>query len=385
MTATSAPNATKEPVATSTAFASSLSLLAPPFDDPAAWGALDEAACALLVGCGSATLGVGGTALAAADAGAAGFALAAAPLEGASGDDRPHPRTSMLVDSTKRRIYPRLRVAFDPSCVGFVTEPASFSYDGDTLALYALGIGATRDELDHLYEGRGPKAFPTFAVIPAQPSVFACLERTGGDFESVVHGAQSVRVVRPFPSQGKVETTATISGLYDLKRLVSCVVRTETRLAGELLAETEWTIFYRTGGGFGGAPPPKRSEPKIPDTAPDAEVVQKTSPEQALLYRLSGDKNPLHADPDLAAKVGFADGPILHGLCTYGFAFRAGVGAFASGDASRVVRYDAQFKKPVWPGDTLTTSFHRVEDRRIVLASKARDTVVMTGFLDLSA
>lgn len=299
--------------------------------------------------------------------------------------EAPQAASRVLVDTMSRRIYPRPAVAFDPTCVGFVTEPLSFSYDGDTLALYALGIGATRDELDFVYEGRGPRAFPTFAVIPAQPAVFACLGRTGGDFESVVHGAQSVRVLRAFPPQGTVETRATLAGLYDLKRLVQCVVRTESRVAGELVAETEWSILYRTGGGFGGVLPPKRTEPKPADgVLPDAEVVQETRPEQALLYRLSGDKNPLHADPALAAKVGFTDGPILHGLCTYGFAMRAIVRAFADGEPSRILRYDAQFKKPVWPGDVFHHALYREADGRGLIVTRARDVVVMTGSFELA-
>ncbi len=274
-------------------------------------------------------------------------------------------------------------MALDPSCLGFETEPISFSYDPKALALYALGIGAKRDELDLLYEGRGPRVFPTFAVVPAMAATNLCLARTGGDFATVVHGAQSVRVHALPPPEGTLTTVGRLRAVYDLKKFARVVVATETRLPdGRLAFETEWAIIYRGAGGFGGPRPPPDEAPSVPKDRPaDATVREATLPEQALLYRLSGDLNPLHADPAFAASVGFAEGPILHGLCTYGFAARAVVRAGLGGDAAKLRRFDAQFRRPVWPGDTLVTELWREGDGKIIVRTLAegRPDPVLTG------
>jgi acyl dehydratase len=274
-------------------------------------------------------------------------------------------------------------MALDPTSLNFETEPLAFSYDPKTLALYALGIGAKRDELDLLYEGRGPRVFPTFAVVPAMPAVNLCLARTGGNFAMVVHGAQSVRVHELPPPEGTLSTVARLRALYDLKKFAQAVVATETRLAdGRLAFETEWNIVYRGEGNFGGPRPPASEAPSIPKDRPaDATVDEATLPEQALLYRLSGDLNPLHADPAFAASVGFEAGPILHGLCTYGFAARAVVRGALGGDASKLRRFDAQFRRPVWPGDTLVTELFRAENNTVLVRTlaKGRPDPVLTG------
>lgn len=273
-------------------------------------------------------------------------------------------------------------MALDLSTIGYETRPHALAFDFRTLATYALGVGAKRDELDYLYEGRGPKVFATFAVVPTAPAVFECLNATGADFEMVVHGAQSVTIHRDPSPSATLSTRATVKAVHDLKRLAQIAIVTETHEEGVLVAETEWSIIVRNGGGFGGSPPKKRDEPKVPQDRPaDFVITEATSPEQALLYRLSGDKNPLHADPELAARVGFAAGPLLHGLCTYGFALRAFQRACPG---RRVRRIDAKFQKPVWPGETLATSGFELDDGRTVFTTKVveRAETVMTGWLD---
>lgn len=273
----------------------------------------------------------------------------------------------------------------DPSAVGATTQPHRFTYDWKTVATYALGIGAKRDELDYLYENAkgGMKVYPTFAVVPAFPPVLELLGRTGGDLATVVHGGQTIRAMRPIPPAGELETTATIEGIYDMKKLGQVVLATRTTLGGEPLFETRWSILYRGAGGFGGPRPPEgEPEPSVPkDREPDWVESQATSPEQALLYRISGDLNPLHADPEFAAAVGFPQGPILHGLCTYGFVARAIVQHAAGGDATRLRRFTAQFRKPVWPGDTLVTRGFQSDGGRVaVVASvEGRPDPVLTG------
>ena len=279
-------------------------------------------------------------------------------------------------------------MSFDLSTIGDATEPSSFSYDAKATTLYALGIGAKRDELDYLYEGRGPKVYPTFAVVPTLPIVFGLLARTGANLAMVVHGGQSVVVHSAIPSSGTLLTTGVVKGIYDLKKLAQIVLTTTSTLEnGTRVFDTEWSIIVRGAGGFGGEPPPKREDPvSIPkDRAPDFRVEEATTPEQALLYRLSGDHNPLHADPELAAAVGFPQGPILHGLCTYGFAARALQKTALGGDGTKLARFDAQFRKPVWPGDTLVTEGFRTETRIVFQTLvKERAEQVVTGALHLA-
>lgn len=270
-------------------------------------------------------------------------------------------------------------MTMDVSTVGWKSEPTEFRYGWQQLALYALGIGAQASELDYLYEGRGPKSYPTFAVVPAIEHSFVCMKRASVPLASVVHGGQAVRVLGKLPPKGTLVTRGEIAAIHDIKKFAQLVVRTHTDLDdGTPLFETEWAIIVRGAGGFGGAPPPKRDEGKVPERDPDFRVEQKTLEEQALLYRLSGDSNPLHADPEIAAKVGFDRGPILHGLATLGFATRAIVSAVCEGDADRLTFLHGQFRKPVWPGETLATEGWRVDDRIVYQTRvKERDEVVI--------
>lgn len=276
-------------------------------------------------------------------------------------------------------------MAFDLSTVGYTTKPYTLAFDWKTLAVYALGIGAKRDELAFLYENAkgGMKVFPTFAVVPSQGPVFDLLTRCNANMAMVVHGGQIVRCHRPIPAEGKLETTGTIKGIYDMKKLGQVVLETNTTLNGEPVFDTTWSIIVRDGGGFGGPrPPPGGNDPTAPKDRPaDFTIEETTTPEQALLYRVSGDYNPLHADPEFAASVGFPQGPILHGLCTYGFASRAIIKGAAGGDAGRLKAFAAQFRKPVWPGDTLVTQGWDVGGGKIavVTTAKGRPDPVLTN------
>jgi acyl dehydratase len=249
---------------------------------------------------------------------------------------------------------------FDLSIVGRPSEPAVFEYGWKDVVLYALGIGARVDELDYLFEGRGPKVYPSFAVVPSFEPMIKLLMKSGGNLAMVVHGAQKVVMHAPIPAQGVMKTVGTIRGIYDMKKFAQAIVDTTTTDGdGNKLFDTTWSIIFRGSGNFGGSPPP-RPNPEdaiiIPSRDPDFLREESTSREQALLYRLSGDFNPLHADPEFAALAGFTQGPILHGLCTFGHMVRAAVIGACGGDASRVRSFEGQFRKPVWPGDTIVTS-----------------------------
>lgn len=266
----------------------------------------------------------------------------------------------------------------DPTAVGKTTEPLRFSYTFRDVALYALGVGAGHEDLDFVYEGleqKGPKVLPTYAVIPTYEACKALFDVVGGDFGGVVHGAQSIRLHKPFAPSGTLTTIGKVASVGDLKRMAQVVFSTETRdEKNELVCETDWTIMYLLDGGFGGEPPPKSVRVRVPERAPDWTVTETTSADQALLYRLSGDYNPLHADPKVAeqaAKV--TEGkPILHGLCTYGYVGRALLEMECENDPSRLKLFTGRFSRPVWPGDTLEVSGWR-EDGRVLVVCKTKE------------
>jgi acyl dehydratase len=273
---------------------------------------------------------------------------------------------------------------FDLSIVGQQGEPHLHSYAWKDTVLYALGVGAKVDELDYLYEGRGPKVLPSFAVVPSFKPVIELLGKTGGSYANVVHGGQRVVLRKPLAPEGVFSTIARVKGLYDLRKFTIAHVETETNdAAGERLFDTMWTIVFRGEGGFGGQPPPRvPSGIDIPKDRPaDFKIEEATTKEQALLYRLSGDLNPLHADPEFAKSVGFEQGPILHGLCTYGHMVRHVARGACGGDASKITGFDGAFKRPVWPGDTLVTEGWTVAPGKIALtvSVKERSEVVIAN------
>ena len=200
----------------------------------------------------------------------------------------------------------------------------------------------------------------------------------------VVHGGERVFIKKPFAPAATLHTTATARGIYDLRRLASILVDTETKdEAGDVVCTSTASILVRGAGGFGGAPPPKEpSGIDVPKDRPaDFTIEETTSAEQALLYRLSGDLNPLHADPEFARMVGFEKGPILHGLATYGFMVRHVAKGACGGEASKITGFEAQFRKPVWPGDTLVTEGWKVAPGKVALtvSVKERDETVISN------
>jgi acyl dehydratase len=272
-------------------------------------------------------------------------------------------------------------MAVDPKCVGAESSTFTLHYDWKTLVLYALGVGATRDELDFVYEARGPKLLPTFGVVPGYPVLGELLARSGGSLDKVVHGGQSVTAHGPLPPTGELTTRGVITGVYDLKRMTQLVFTAETRFEGRLVFSTEWMLLVLGEGGFDGPRPPKSPIPKIPsDAKPLFVVEERISPEQAILYRLSGDPNPLHIDPAVAKMFGFEKGPILHGLATYGFAARALIASVFGGDAARLRTFHGQFRKPVWPGDVLRTEGFEVEGKYALRSSSGGSDDVVALF-----
>ncbi|MGI9007185.1 MAG: MaoC/PaaZ C-terminal domain-containing protein [Streptosporangiaceae bacterium] len=252
-------------------------------------------------------------------------------------------------------------MGLDHSVVGEPGEPQERSWTSTDALLYAVGVGAGLGDPQHELEfttenseGVTQQVLPTFAVLISQ----AAIRRHLGDFDRamLVHAEQSFELHRPLPVSGAVRTVATVSGIYDKGSGALVTTRNEAVDAstGEPLVTARSGTFIRGEGGFGGER--GGSEPWArPERAADHQVTLPTRPEQALIYRLSGDRNPLHADPKFAVRGGFAR-PILHGLCTYGVTGRALLHALCGSDPARFAAMSGRFTHPVLPGDALTIS-----------------------------
>lgn len=260
----------------------------------------------------------------------------------------------------------------DPNSVGYETPPITFHYTWRDTVVYALGVGATAErELDFLYEGRGPKVLPTFCTVPTFAAFDALVDQIGCDRSGMVHHAQSIELLRPLSPNAGLTVTGRVAALYDLKRMAMSVFRIEARdETDDLIIVGEVTLLLMKDGRFGGPRPPRAARRAIPERPADFERRERVPSTQALLYRLSGDANPLHADPAFAAEVGF-DRPILHGLCTFGYAGRAVLSEACGGDPARFRSMQGQFSRPVFPGDTLIVRGWRDADE--VLLSVATE------------
>ncbi len=246
-------------------------------------------------------------------------------------------------------------------------EPCA--YDEQRCTLYALGIGFAADpgdrhELPYAYEGASLRTVPTMASTLLSSSLVA---GCGWDYSMVVHGAEKLDLYRPLPPAAELLVNRRVSAVEDLgsEHGARIVIESEARLAKDdtVLFSAARTLIARADGGFGG--PGQRAAPPhpLPDREADLTCELPTRADQALLFRLSGDLNPLHADPALARRVGF-EGPVLHGLCTYGIACRAVLQTICGYDFTLITGFDAQFVAPVYPGDTLVTEMW--QDRNIV-------------------
>ncbi len=279
-------------------------------------------------------------------------------------------------------------MAIKMDLVGKVFDPVSFSYTWKDVVLYALGVGAKIDELDYLYEGRGPKVLPTFAVVPSFASLIDVVGRLQLNVMMVLHGEQGIRLHRAIPPSATLKTRSTIKGIYDKGK--GALVAVECKTVDdkeEPVFDNTFSIFVRGEGGFGGDRGPEAEKVEAPEgKAPDFEVTEAIPAEQALLYRLGGgDLNPLHADPGFAKMAGF-ERPILHGLGTYGYAGRAVLRAACGGDAAKLRGFFARFSGAVVPGDTITTRGWKVGDQRYAVAvtNQAGKPVLTQGVADLA-
>jgi acyl dehydratase len=261
-------------------------------------------------------------------------------------------------------------MALNPDAVGTTSDPVERSWTSKDALLYALGVGAgaldpTGFELEFTTEnsaGVTQRVLPTFTTIVGQGGG----TRTSlGDYDPamLVHGEQSIALYGELPTDGRITITTTVAGMYDKGSAGLVVLESESRHAesGEVAFTSRSTLFIRGAGGFGGPRNPEGDEESalaaepLPSREPDEVVSYATRGDQALVYRLSGDRNPLHSDPAFAKRAGF-DRPILHGLCTYGFTGRGLLHVVCGSDPTRFGAMRARFSKPTMPGDTLTIS-----------------------------
>lgn len=284
-------------------------------------------------------------------------------------------------------------VATNPAqAIGQTLADMTFTHTHMNCILYALGVGmSSRDpqQLQFLYEGdTNFCCLPTFGVIPAQGALLGLggIPGLNIDFTRLLHGEQYLELYKPLPTSGTLTSRATVADVLDKGSGMLILLDVHTYSEQELLCYNQFSVFIVGSGGFGG----KRSSQKAvapvapPDRPADAVVVEETSRDQAALYRLSGDWNPLHIDPNFAAMGGF-ESPILHGLCSFGFAARHVLREFAGNDVSRFKAMKVRFVKPVYPGQSLQTEMWK-ENSRVHIQCTVKETgaVVLSGaYIDL--
>ncbi len=262
-------------------------------------------------------------------------------------------------------------------------------WEVDDVILYHLGVGAgvpptNPGELEYTYE-KNLKVLPSFVVVAGGRRRAVAggggLSLPGIEFNmaQLLHGEQDIEIHQTLPTSAKTRSRGRVAEVFDKGKAALVVTEYESLdEAGELLFTTRASLFIRGEGGFGGPSGPKVGNIP-PERDPDGVVESATLPQQALLYRLSGDKNPLHADPDFAKMAGF-DQPIIHGLCSYGVACKAIVDDVLGGDPTRVARYQARFAGIAFPGETYLTSYWE-EGGKILLRvdSKERSAPIITN------
>ena len=272
----------------------------------------------------------------------------------------------------------------NPAAVGAVGDVRTMSWNSKDALLYAVGIGAGQNDLPFTTENTKEVqqvVFPTFAVVAGSgttsPGRSAMAEIGTFNWALLVHGSQAITLHRPIPVEAEATVQDKVVAMYDKGKAAVVVTEAETKLkTGELLWTTRSSVFIRGEGGWDGDRGPSGPQNEPPAKAPDHEVTLQTSPDQAFVYRLSGDRNPLHTDPSFAAIGGF-DRPILHGLCSYGFTGSALLGALCNNDVTKFKHIEGRFSSPVMHGDALTIRMWNIGAGENVFTTSVGDRVVI--------
>lgn len=257
--------------------------------------------------------------------------------------------------------------------VGLTLPSITRTWAARDAILYALGVGARpAEDLDYVFEGRGPKVLPTFAVIAGGAAMGMVMRDVDMRLEMLLHGEQSVELYRPLPAAAEVTVTGRITEVWDKgKAAVIGIESLGSDCDGDLF-RTHATLFVRGAGGFGGERGPTSADNGPPPREADITVACETRAEQGAIYRLSGDLNPIHIDPEFARKGGFP-APFMHGLCTYGIVGRAILRALCDDDPAKFLALRGRFADRVNFGDTITTRMWREASGRAVLQAETQD------------
>jgi len=272
-----------------------------------------------------------------------------------------------------------------PDMVGRTIEPLYKTYSWKDVVLYALGVGAGYADLDYCYE-KDLKVLPSFAITFLYALMRRSLAETRADPTGILHGEQELCFHDVLPAEGTLTTKGRIARLYDKgeNKGALLVVESDTfQNNGKKLFSARTTLFSRLDGGFGGDPPPTGAI-TMPDRKPDFSIDARPPENQPLLYRLSGDDYPLHADPAFARAAGF-DSPIMHGLCTFGYACRAMMERLVPGKPQNVRRIACRFSKPLYPGCPLQTCIWKTEPGRAlwrVINTDSGEVVIDNGMFE---
>ena len=277
-------------------------------------------------------------------------------------------------------------MALNPDAVGSVGEPYKISWTSKDSLLYAVSLNVSSDQLEYVTEnstGVTQKALPTMPVVLGSGQATAASNpmRNVGEFNfaNLVHASQSITLHQPLPVEGTATVQSKLVAMYDKVKAAVIVTEAEaTDADGKPLYSTRSSVFIRDAGGFGGERGPSGAQNEPPAKAPDHEITFQTSADQALLYRLNGDRNPLHSDPNHpAVTAGVFPKPILHGLCTYGFTGRGLLNALCGGDANRFKHIEGRFASPVFPGEALTIKMWETAKGEAVFTTSVGDRVVI--------
>ncbi len=268
-------------------------------------------------------------------------------------------------------------------------KPVTTSHDEKDIILYNLGIGTalppedptSPENLAYLFED-GLKVLPSYGVIPVFPMMDDTVMNTDGidiDFTKVLHGEQEIIIHNAIPTKAELEHTAKIADIYDKGKAALIVVQVDTKIkGGKDICTNKFSVFARGAGGFGGDRGPQAGNAAPDQAAADYTFETRTSKRMPLLYRLTGDMNPLHANPAAAKAAGFSK-PILQGLCTFGAVCKAVIDNCLDGDSSKVTGYGVRFAGIFFPGDTLVTKVWKEKGKLLISThSKEQESFVLT-------
>ncbi len=269
--------------------------------------------------------------------------------------------------------------AISNEIIGLTFDPVPVKWNDNDTMLYALAVGCNPEEhLDFVYEGKGPKVLPTYGVIPGMSCLGGLNESVEINLMMVLHGEQSIEMYRPIPARANnAVAQGSVRDVFDKGKAAVISVDCEISDDDGPILKTNSSIFVRDAGGFGGERGPSTAGVNAPpEREPDHLVEYQTLPQQGALYRLTGDRVPLHIDPEFASMAGY-DKPFMHGLCTYGFVCRAIMEAFCDNEPENFVSLSGRFADQVWFGDTIVTKLWKTAPGEAIVQAETQTGAIV--------